>query len=161
VQGDAHERAKGLSVLVGARVRTSVDAVCETADPSALAAWSKLAMQPGYIGQNFFQLERLDGKPLQLTTVKGGPWLMSVGDDIVLTVRLTCCLTGHAPIGKYYSRFNIDESLRCDCSVPLQTHTHIICACPLHKRKPLPGQLHGLVGFLKVNHSAFAFALHA
>jgi len=161
VQGDAHERAKGLSVPVGARVRTSVDAVRETADTSALAAWSELATQPGYIGRNFFQLERLDGKPLRPTTVKGGPWLASVGDDVALTARLTRCLTGHAPIGEYYSRFNIDESPRCDCGVPLQTRTHLICACPLHKRKPLPGRLHGLVGFLKANPSAFAFAPRA
>jgi len=57
-------------------------------------------MQPGYIGQNFFQLERLDGKPLRLTTVKGGPWRASVGDNVALTARLTHCLTGHGPIGE-------------------------------------------------------------
>ena len=161
VQGSAHQRAKALSVPIGARCRTSVDAVRATADSTALAAWSELATQPGYIGRNFFQLERLDGKPLRPTTVKGGPWLAAVGDNVALTARLTRCLTGHAPIGEYYSRFNIDEPSRCDCGSPLQTRTHIICACPLHKRKPMPGLLHGLVGFLKANPSAFAFAPRA
>ena len=73
VQGSAHQRTKALSVPVGACCRTSVDAVRATADSTALAAWSELATQPGYIGRNFFQLERLDGKPLQPTTIKGGP----------------------------------------------------------------------------------------
>ena len=58
----------------------------------------------------------------------------------------------------YYARFNIPESPRCDCGAPLQTRTHIICACPVYERKPLPGLLHGVVGFLKVNPLAFAFA---
>jgi len=141
--------------------RTSVDAVHATADSTALAAWSELATQPGYIGRNFFQLEWLDGKPLRPTTVKGGPWLASVGDNVTLTTQLTRCLTRHAPIGEYYSRFNIDKPSRCDCGSLLQMCTHIICTCPLHKHKSMPGLLHGLVSFLKANPSVFAFAPHA
>ena len=158
VQGRAHKRAKGLSVPQGTQVHTSVDAVRETADTDAIAAWSQLAAQPGYIGRNFFQLERLDGEPLRPTTVKGGPWLLACGNDVALMARLTRCLTGHAPIGEYYDRFNIPESSRCDCGAPLQTRTHIICACPVYERKPLPGLLHSVVGFLKANPLAFAFA---
>jgi len=158
VQGRAHEHAKGLSVLQGAQVRTSVDTIRETADKVAIAAWSELAALSGYIGRNFFQLERTDGKPLCPTTVKGGPWLLACGDNVALTARLTCCLTRHAPIGEYYARFNIPESLRCDCGVLLQTCTHIICTCPVYEQKPLPGLLHGMVGFLKANPLAFAFA---
>ena len=156
--GLAPVRATGLSVPCGACTRTSVNAVREDVNNSALAAWFKLTVQPSYMGRKFLHLEQLDGELLRLTTVKGGPWIRAAGTEPTLMAQLTRCLTGHAPIGEYYERFNIPEPTRCDCGAPLQTRTHVICACPSHKRKPMPGQLHSLVGFLRANPLVFAFA---
>jgi len=69
-------------------------------------------------------------------------------------------ILGHAPIGSYFQRFNIDESHRCECGVPLQTRNHIFVACRKHKLlhgdRRVPKYIGELWYFLDMNPKAFA-----
>ena len=40
------------------------------------------------------------------------------------------CRTGHAFMGEYYVRHNIDEPVGCSCGAELQTREHILSECP-------------------------------
>jgi len=72
VQGYTHKCAKGLSIFQGVQVCISVNAIRKMADKVAIAACSKLAILPGYIRLNFFQLEQTNRELLCPTTVKSG-----------------------------------------------------------------------------------------
>ena len=69
-------------------------------------------------------------------------------------------ILGHAPIGSYFQRFNIDESHRCECGVPLQTRDHIFVVCTKHKLlhgdSRVPKYIGELWYFLDTNPKAFA-----
>ncbi|KAJ3759891.1 hypothetical protein EV360DRAFT_40953 [Lentinula raphanica] len=40
------------------------------------------------------------------------------------------CRTGHAFVGKYYSKFVPGENVDCPCGEALQTREHILRECP-------------------------------
>ena len=70
------------------------------------------------------------------------------------------CVTGHAPIGDFRSRFFKEESFACKCGVLLETVDHVLRHCPRHDREDKPSvQLRyaWLVEFLIANEGAFAF----
>ena len=61
------------------------------------------------------------------------------------------CILGHAPIGEYFLRFNIDEPTKCPCGcAPIQTRRHILNNCS-HSRFPYSQDwyLPTLIKFLK------------
>ena len=65
----------------------------------------------------------------------------------------------HAPIGEYYSRFNIDESTDCRCG-EFQTRDHLLHQCDLCIL-PITGRIQylpGLAAFLEENPWALSFA---
>ena len=100
-----------------------------------------------------------DGRPIKPSTAQGGPWLEVEKDDVQLFSRMCRCILNHAPIGEYYSRFNIDEDLGCTCGrVDLQTRKHIMLSCPdFVRQRNHPTTLWELRSFLKRNPKAFAF----
>ena len=88
-----------------------------------------------YRGHNFLSLKKTDGSSLQPTYINGGVWLSPVGGDLTVAVRLFRCILNHAPIGSYYERFNIDESLDCECGFRQQTRDHVLLSCTKLERK--------------------------
>ena len=80
-----------------------------------------------------------------------------------LTACLMRCVTGHAPIRAYQSRFFPNKPTACRCGFLLETVSHVLRECPSHERDEAPkGQLRykWLTEFLKANTSAFAFDVH-
>ncbi len=50
---------------------------------------------------------------------------------LLLVARMTRAILGHAPIGEYFARFNIDEPHGCSCDpAVLQTRDHLLYHCP-------------------------------
>jgi len=112
-----------------------------------------------YRGHNFLFLQNLNGGVVQPTYAKGGAWLGEVSGRLSVFTRMCRSILGHAPIGSYFQRFNIDESHRCECGVPLQTRDHIFVACRKHKLlhgdRRVPKYIMELWYFLDTNPKAF------
>jgi hypothetical protein len=125
-----------------------------------LNGWNSLFQSKKYIGSNFLTLYQRKGTPLVLTHVNSGLWMCKAWHSHSLTAHLTCCTTGHAPIGAFHSRFFPKEPTACRCSSPMETVSHILYWCPSHDWESDPKEqlLHKwLVKFLEANESAFAF----
>jgi hypothetical protein len=108
----------------------------------------------------FLDLKGSKGKPVLPTTRKGGPFL-SESSSTRMFARFCRCITGHAPIGEYRSRFNIDGPVNCDCGLGiLETRRHILGQCSKatrsRRRKPIDS-VGRLNTFLDKNAWAFAF----
>jgi len=93
------------------------------------------------------------------TYTNGGVWLSPVGGDLTVAVRLFRCILNHAPIGSYYERFNINESLNCECGFCQQICDHILLLCIKLERNDnwCPSYLKDLIDFLEKNPLVFAF----
>ncbi len=53
------------------------------------------------------------GNTLKPSYFSGGTWLSAVKrEPPALVARMTRAILGHAPIGEYFARFNIDEPHR-------------------------------------------------
>ena len=46
--------------------------------------------------------------------------------------RIIQCMSGHAHLGSYYSRFVPSEEVGCPCGEDLQTREHVLHACTIH-----------------------------
>jgi hypothetical protein len=100
---------------------------------------------------------------LVLTHVNSGPWMRRTGHSHELTAHLVRCITGHAPIGLFRSRFFPLESTACRCGLPMETVSHVLYRCPLYEREEVPSEklpYKWLVDFLITNENAFAFDVH-
>ncbi len=101
------------------------------------------------------------GNTLKPLYFAGGTWLSAVKrEPLALVARMTQAILGHAPIGKYFARFNIDEPHGCSCDpTVLQTQDHLLYQCPCqqdwvpHDRRWL---LPTLIKYLKAHPWAFA-----
>ena len=69
-------------------------------------------------------------KRLQPSEKSGGPWISWAGTDNSLYARLCRALCGHAPIGEYRRRFNLQGATSCPCGHEHKTRAHIIDTCP-------------------------------
>ena len=122
LQHKAHEHARSLPpVPAGRRPATSLDSVCKKITQSALDEWQTLFLSPEYRGRNFLPLEDTLGAQLRPVYANGGTWLHSVDNDNKACARLCRSVLNHAPIGEYYSRFNIQEETACTCGVDIQS----------------------------------------
>ena len=52
-------------------------------------------------GRNFLDLLDDNLNPIQLSSIKGGPWLQHFGHSNLLYTRATRAIINHAPIGEY------------------------------------------------------------
>jgi len=112
---------------------TSLNSLRKKATATCLDLWSTIFQNKKYRGHNFLLLQNFNRGIIQPTYAKGGSWLGEVSSCLLVFTRMCRSILRHAPIGSYFQRFNIDESHRCECGVPLQTHDHIFVACRKHK----------------------------
>ena len=172
----AHNWARELNVHVGVRPHTSLAFLREKADKAAEDRWTTKFHSTTYQGSDFFWTGSPDGGHNHPSAFRGGPWLQSVKwvkpqkrkkgkprpakkpDTLNLFTRMCRCITGHAPIGSYYFRFNIPASTMCkDCGALMSTRFHIFNDCQGMELNGQPSSLDELVKFLRLNPSAFAF----
>jgi hypothetical protein len=80
-----------------------------------------------------------DGHEIKPTYVNRGSWIPLIwryAEGDFSNALLACavrCIPNHAPIGEYYQKFDIPDTLvDCLCRVDLQTHDHIIVDCPCY-----------------------------
>ncbi len=129
-----NEYLRTLPRIPGTRPVMSLDSVRSWATEEVNATWRHLFFRdPTYRGQQFLQLLDTKGNLIKPSYLAGGSWLSQVKrtDPPSLTARMTRAILGHAPIGEYFRRFNIDESHGCSCDgAPLQTRDHVLYQCP-------------------------------
>jgi len=116
---EAHEFVWGLPPVGGRCMATSLDSLRKKATATCLDSWSTTFQNEKYRGHNFLLLQNLDGGIVQPTYAKGGSWLGEVGGRLLVATCMCRFILGHAPIGSYFQRFNIDKSHQCECGVPL------------------------------------------
>ncbi|PPQ93647.1 hypothetical protein CVT25_012522 [Psilocybe cyanescens] len=159
----AQEYATELKVALGPRPATSFDSLRMQAALSRGAFWNVLFQAPEYRGRNFLQLKTVDGAVAQ-PGAKDNPWIHFANmSSPQLYARMCRCILNHAPIGSYYSRFNLNDGhTSCPCGCPWETRTHIL-TCKRTYRPPRtcelrqPTTLCYLHSFLEMNPKAFAF----
>ncbi|PPQ94597.1 hypothetical protein CVT25_010605 [Psilocybe cyanescens] len=123
----AHEYATKLKVALGPRPATSFDSLHMQAALSRGTSWNVLFQDPEYQGRNFLQLKTVDGAVAQ-PGGKDNPWVHFANmSSPQLYARMCRCILNHAPIGSYYSRFNLNDGhTLCPCGCPWETRTHIL-----------------------------------
>ena len=67
---------------------------------------------------------------IELSYIKGGPWLQSFGHSNSLCVCTMRAITNHALIGEYRLRFFLREEFKCPCgNYPIESRRHILHKC--------------------------------
>jgi hypothetical protein len=156
----AHILATSTCIEAGGAPVISADFARHRAVTQTLKGWNSLFQSRKYIGSNFLTLYQRKDTPFIPTHIKSGLWMRKAGHSHLLTARLVCCTTGHAPIGAYRSRFFAEESTACRCGFLMETVSHILYRCLSHERESEPKeQLRylWLLKFLEANETAFAF----
>jgi hypothetical protein len=157
-----HIHATSTRVEAGGEPTISADFARREAVTRMLSGWNILFRTKKYAGSSFLPLYQ--GKNLLVPThVNSGPWMRRTGHSHELTARLVRCITGHAPIGSFRSRFFPLESTACRCGLPMETVSHVLYRCPLYEREEEPSEklpYKWLIDFLITNENAFAFDVH-
>ena len=157
-QFEAHELATSLRIARGVNPANSLDTLRKAAADSISDAWTSQFQHPDYRGRQFLALSDVYDRPLRPRAPKGGgPWLEYGGRNNSLFARMCRCITGHAPIGSYYERFNIQAATSCPCGARLQTRFYLLSSCRLNRWPEVPSRLFELVEYLERNPGAFAF----
>jgi ribonuclease HI len=158
-----HTHATSTRVEAGGEPTISADFARREAVSCMLSGWNALFRTKKYVGSNFLPLYQGKNTLLVPTHVNSGPWMRRTGHSHELTARLVRCITRHAPIGSFQSRFFPLESTACRCGLPMETVSHVLYRCPLHEREEEPSEklpYKWLIDFLITNESAFAFDVH-
>ena len=160
LQYRAHLYARELRAGVGVNPHRSFDFVRQRVTKTALDRWGAIfTVSSTYRGKNFLPLKSLKDEPLIPSYANGGTWLPVAGKKTALTARMTRCILAHAPIGEYYTRFNIDEPTECRCG-EYQTRDHLLTTCNSCVY-PIAGRIRyigNLLSYLDENPWAFSFA---
>ncbi|PPQ94165.1 hypothetical protein CVT25_003761 [Psilocybe cyanescens] len=159
----AHKYATELKVALGPRPATSFDSLRMQAALSHGPSWNVQFQDPEYQGRNFLQLKTVDGAVAQ-PGGKDNPWVHFANmSSPQLYARMCRCILNHAPIGSYYSRFNLNDGhTSCPCGCLWETRTHIL-TCKRTYRPPRTCELRQLTmlcylhSFLEMNLKVFAF----
>jgi len=78
-------------------------------------------------GRNFLDLVNNNYKIIELSYIKGGPWLQAFGLSNLLCARTTRAITNHAPIREYCLQFFPNEEFKCSCELySIETRRHIL-----------------------------------
>ena len=84
-------------------------------------------------GKQFHDLVDDNLEIIELSYIKGGPWLQSFGHSNSLCARATRAITNHMLIGEYCLRFSPKEDFKCPCGYyPIKTRRHILYECMRH-----------------------------
>ena len=111
-------------------------------------------------GRQFLNLLDNNSNDIELSYIKGGPWLQVFGQLNLLYIRATRAITNHAPIGEYRLRFFPREEFKCPCSMyPIESRRHILHNCSKFNGywNPRRDSLSHFVMFLKSNPNVFTF----
>ncbi|PPQ89844.1 hypothetical protein CVT25_007077 [Psilocybe cyanescens] len=159
----AHEYATELKVALGPHPAISFDSLRMQAALSCGASWNVLFQDPKYRGQNFLHLKTVN-RAIAQPGGKDNPWVHFANmSSPQLYARMCRCILNHAPIGSYYSRFNLNHGHTfCPCGCPWETRTHILTCkqtyCPPRACELwLPATLCYLHSFLEMNPKVFTF----
>ncbi|KAF5318470.1 hypothetical protein D9619_010811 [Psilocybe cf. subviscida] len=157
LHGQAHQYATQLRVPLGQDPVLTINSIRQTTDLWHKQEWKTKFLHSLLPGAAFLRLWGVDGTQLQPSS-KGRPWIKSAGSDNVLFACMCRCVLNHAPIGSYYTHFNIDSRTHCSCG-QWQDREHILAYYHQYTRISIdaPALGTGLVRFLKDNPSAFAF----
>ena len=68
-------------------------------------------------GRNFLELLDSDQNPIELSTIKSGPWLQHFGHFNSLCARATRAIVNHASTGEYHLIFFPREEFLCPYSL--------------------------------------------
>ena len=159
---NVNDYLRTLPRIPGARPALSLDSVRSWATEEVNETWRRMFFRdPSYAGRNFLQLRDTKGNTLKPSYLAGGTWLSQVkGANPSLVARMTRSILGHAPIGDYFRRFNIDEPHGCSCDpAVLETRDHLLYHCPRRADDAPSGRdwlLPTLVKYLKAHPWAFA-----
>ena len=81
-------------------------------------------------GRNFLNLVDDDYKDIELSYIKGSPWLQTFGYSNLVCAHTTRAITNHAPIEEYCLRFFPNEDFKCSCgNYPIESRRHILHNC--------------------------------
>ena len=69
--------------------------------------------------RNFLDLLDNDLNPIELSSIKSGPWLQHFRHSNSLCTQATRAIINHAPIGEYQLRFFSREDFSCLCGTYL------------------------------------------
>ena len=84
-------------------------------------------------GRHFLDLVDDNLETVELSYIKGSPWLQSFGHSNSLCARATRAIMNHALIGKYCLHFFPNEEFKCPCrSYLIETRRHILHECMRH-----------------------------
>ena len=111
-------------------------------------------------GNNFLDLLDDDFNIIELSYIKGGPWLQSFSHSNSLCARATRAITNHVPIGEFHLRFFPNKDFRYPCNKYLiKTKRHILHECQRFNGywNPRSDSLSHFIMFLIHNPKAFAF----
>jgi hypothetical protein len=121
-----HIHATSTCVEAGGEPIISADFAQREAVTCMLSGWDALFRTKKYVGSSFLPLYQGKNTLLVPTHVNSGPWMRRTGHSHELTARLVRCITGHAPIGSFRSRFFPLESTACRCGLPMETVSHVL-----------------------------------
>jgi hypothetical protein len=136
----------------------SINSIKQTVSQRTDQEWRNKFLHTKYSGSASLRLQGVSGTQLQ-PNPSGGPWIKLAGSNNTVFACMCRCILNHAPIGSYYTRFNINSPVQCPCGC-FQDREHILARCPqLVRSTPCtPHFVIGLMCFLKANPSAFAFS---
>jgi len=81
-------------------------------------------------GNQFLDLVDGDNNPLELSYIRGGPWLQNFGHSNSLCARASRAITNHVPTGEYRLRFFLNEEFRCPYGqYPIKSRHYMLHEC--------------------------------
>ena len=111
-------------------------------------------------GKNFLDLVGDNYEDIELSYIKGGPWLQAFGHSNSLCAHATRAIMNHAPIGEYCLRFFPNKDFKYSCgNYPIESKRHILHDCMRFNRywNPRRDSLCHFIMFLIANPKAFVF----
>ena len=123
--------------------------------------WRMIFQASDMKGKHFLDLLDNDENIIELSYIKGGPWLKHFGHSNSLCARALRVITNHAPIGEYRLRFFPREDFSCPCRLyPIESRNHILHECRRFNEywNPRRDLISHFILFLEFNPNAFAFA---
>ena len=133
---------------------------CKKSDSDIINQWKMTFQASDGKDRNFLDLVDNNYEIIELSYIKGGPWLQAFGLSNSLCACATRAITNHAPIGEYRLRFFPNEEFKCPCGLyPIETRRHILHECTRHNGywNPRRDSLSHFVMFLSAIPKAFAF----
>ena len=108
-----HEYDMALRIEAGHAPLQTVSYAYKSLTDDMLKSWGEQSLKLSYIGHAQLKPPGASSATLSPTHVRAGPWMHLVQHRTMLTVRLVCALTGHAPVASFRQRFRFTETDAC------------------------------------------------